>query len=148
MTTQLTFGTDGWRSLIAKDYTFANVRRVADALGRILPERSHIVVGYDHRFLSEDFGREAGAALAAQKHRITLLSHATTTPALSFSLRKLRCAAGVMITASHNPALYNGFKVKLPPGCSADPEFTRRLEQSIESETAPAPRDYPRKSYS
>jgi phosphomannomutase len=144
----LAFGTDGWRALIAEDFTFANVRRVADALGQALPERSLIVVGYDHRFHSESFAKEAAAVLAAQKHRVTLHQHATTTPALSFSVRTLRAKAGVMITASHNPPLFNGFKVKLAPGCSADPAFTKQIEDTLKTDVPHAPLDFPRKTVS
>ncbi len=135
---QLKFGTDGWRGLIADDFTFENVRRVAHSLGKALPDQSHVVIGYDHRFLSADFAHEAGSVLAVQKHKITMLSHPVTSPEVSLALQKLRCAAGVMITASHNPPLYNGFKVKLPPGCSADAAFTRQLEGLIPSYAARA----------
>ncbi|HRY30741.1 MAG TPA: phosphoglucomutase/phosphomannomutase family protein, partial [Elusimicrobiota bacterium] len=128
------FGTDGWRAIIGEEFTFANVRRVADALGQVLPQRSSVVIGYDYRFLSDSFALEAGAVLASQKHRVTLLSHATTTPALSFAVRALRAKAGVMISASHNPALFNGVKIKLYPGHSADPEFTRQVEDAVRPE--------------
>lgn len=137
MSGQIAFGTDGWRAIIAKEYTFSNVRRVADALGRVLKHNSKVVVGYDHRFLSEDFARHAAAVLAAQGHKVTLTGAPCSTPALSFCLKKLKTDAGVMITASHNPALYNGFKVKLPPGCSADPDFTKKIEEKIDNDIPP-----------
>jgi phosphomannomutase len=137
MATQIVFGTDGWRAVIAKDYTFPNVRRVADALSRLLKHGSKVVVGYDHRFLSEDFARHAASVLAAAGHKVVLTSSPVSTPALSFSLRKLKTDAGVMITASHNPANYNGFKVKVPPGCSADPEYTGRLENLMDADVPP-----------
>jgi len=124
------------------------VRRVAESLGRILPRKSHVVVGYDHRFHSENFAREAGAVLASQNHKVTLLSSATTSPALSFSVRKLKSKAGVMITASHNPAHYNGFKVKVPPGCSADETLTRKIEATLSAEVDPVPSLSANKLYS
>jgi phosphomannomutase len=135
----LSFGTDGWRAPIARDFTFANLRRVAGALGRALPARSTVLVGWDHRFLSEDFAAQAAAVLARDGHRVTLCDGPTTSPALSYSLKKAGARAGVMITASHNPPEYNGFKIKLPPGCSADPAFTRRVESLVEPEVYPAP---------
>ncbi|HOW27897.1 MAG TPA: phosphoglucomutase/phosphomannomutase family protein [Elusimicrobiota bacterium] len=137
--TVIQFGTDGWRSLIAEDYTFRNVRRLADALGRQLPPRSKIVVGYDHRFLSNRFAETTARVLTAAGHNVIVTPKATTSPALSFSVRHLRARAGVMITASHNPPLYNGFKVKSSKGSSADPEFTRQLESNISDEVPPLP---------
>lgn len=145
---EITFGTDGWRALIAEEFTHANVRRVAESLGRLLPEKSPIVIGYDHRFHSETFARQAAAVLASQKHKITLLSHATTSPALSFSVRQLRARVGVMITASHNPPLFNGFKVKAAEGCSADPEFTQMIQESLQTDVPAVPLDFPCKPYS
>ncbi len=137
MATQIVFGTDGWRAVIAREYTFANVRRVADALSRVLKHNSKVSVGYDHRFLSEEFARHAAAVLVAGGHKVSLAPSPVSTPALSFSLKKLKADAGVMITASHNPPLYNGFKVKLPPGCSADPEFTKRIEDMVDNDVPP-----------
>jgi phosphomannomutase len=135
MPTPIRFGTDGWRAVIAQEYTFPNVRRVADALARQLKPKAKVVVGYDHRFLSEDFARHAASVLSSHGHKVELGAAPMSTPALSFSLRRAKADVGVMITASHNPALYNGFKVKLPPGCSADPEFTKRLEELVDNET-------------
>ncbi len=126
------FGTDGWRGLIARDFTFDNLRRTADALARALPGRSVVAVGYDHRFLSGEFARTAAGVLAARGHRIVLFDRPTTSPALSFSLKALKARAGVMITASHNPAGYNGFKIKAPPGRSADLALTSRVESLLE----------------
>lgn len=132
------FGTDGWRGLIARDFTQANVRRVADALARALPSKSRVAVGYDHRFLSEEFAGTAAAVLAARGHRPVLSGSPTTSPALSFALKGLGARAGVMITASHNPPVYNGFKIKLPPGRSADPGFTARIETLLEPDAPEA----------
>ncbi|MGQ0644934.1 MAG: phosphoglucomutase/phosphomannomutase family protein [Elusimicrobiota bacterium] len=145
---EIVFGTDGWRSVIGDGFTFPNVRRVAEALGRVLLPKSHVVVGYDYRFHSENFARAAGAVLAAQKHKVTLLSGATTSPGLSFSVRSLKARAGVMITARHNPPLFNGFKVKAAAGCSADPEFTRQIQETIQADVPPPPENFPSRSYS
>ncbi|HNC75203.1 MAG TPA: phosphoglucomutase/phosphomannomutase family protein, partial [Elusimicrobiota bacterium] len=138
-TEPILFGTDGWRGLIARDFTFANVRRVADALARALPSKSRVVIGHDHRFLSEEFARTAAGVLAARGHRVLLGQGPTTSPALSFALKGAGARAGVMITASHNPPAYNGFKIKLPPGRSADPLFTTKVETLVEPETPRPP---------
>ena len=145
---QLVFGTDGWRDIIADKFTFANVRRVSEALGRVLPEKSTVVVGYDHRFHSEEFAKQAAAILADQKHKIILLTNPTSTPAVSFSVKKHKAKVGVMITASHNPPLFNGFKIKVHPGCSADPEFTQRVQDNIQDEIAEVSLDFKHKEYS
>lgn len=137
MAAQILFGTDGWRAVIAKEYTFANVRRVTDALSRVLKRGAKVAVGYDHRFLSEEFARHAASVLAACGHTPVLTGAACSTPALSFTVRRLKADAGVMITASHNPALYNGYKVKLPPGCSADPAFTKAIEEKMDGDIPP-----------
>ena len=154
MASPILFGTDGWRAVIARDFTFANVRRVAASLARAIKPRSQAVVGYDHRFLSEEFARHAAAVLAGAGHKVSLASAPLSTPALSFALRRAKADVGVMITASHNPPLYNGFKVKVPPGCSADPSFTRRLEELMDPDEtpfdekmAPAPSFDPAKDY-
>jgi phosphomannomutase len=138
MENPLVFGTDGWRGEIAHDFTFQNVRRVSLALARVLKPRSTVAVGFDFRFLSEEFAREAAGVLAAHGHRVWVVKEATTSPALSFSLKRLSAAAGVMITASHNPPSYNGFKIKVPPGRSADPTFTAQVEGMIEAEIPPS----------
>jgi len=132
------FGTDGWRGRLASEFTFRNVRRAADALARALPPRSRVAVGGDHRFLSMEFARAVAGVLAARGHRPFLADGPTTSPALSFSLKGLRAAAGVMITASHNPPTDNGFKIKVPPGRSAPPAWTARLEAALTPEDPPA----------
>lgn len=138
MENPIVFGTDGWRGEIAHEFTFPHVRRVAWALGRALAPHSRVAVGYDFRFLSEEFAREAAGVLAAQGHRVFVAAEATTSPGMSFSLKGLGAAAGVMITASHNPPLSNGFKIKVPPGRSADPALTARVEALLEPEIPPA----------
>ena len=76
----IAFGTDGWRAIIGEDYTYANLRRVTEAFGRVIPEKCPVVVGYDHRFQSESFADEVGAVLADQGHKVTLFSHAKRMP--------------------------------------------------------------------
>lgn len=139
MMEEIRFGTDGWRGRIASEFSFRNVRRAADALARVLPPRSRVALGGDHRFLSEEFARAAANVLAARGHRPVLADGPATSPALSFALKGLRAAAGVMITASHNPPVDNGFKIKIPPGRSAPPEWTARLENALTPEDPNAP---------
>lgn len=143
----IVFGTDGWRSVMGEDFTFANLRRVAESLGRTLPPRSLVVVGYDHRFHSENFAAQAAAVLAQGKHKVVVTSRATSSPALSFAVRKLKAKAGVMITASHNPPSFNGFKIKSAQGSSASPELTLAVQNGL-ADAVPRPSgDLPMKSY-
>ncbi len=132
---EIRFGTDGWRAVIAEDYTFEHVRAVAQAtagwLRRTGQARSGVVVGYDTRFLSDAFATAAAEVLAANGIAVALASRAAPTPALSHAVLDREAAAGVVITASHNPARWNGFKVKQAAGNSAPPEVTSEIEQAV-----------------
>lgn len=131
---KLRFGTDGWRAKVAKNFTFPNVNRVAYGLGLTLKKKkksSLVFVGYDTRFYSEKFAQSAAQILASVGHRVVLSSKILPTPALSLAVKVHRADAGVMITASHNNADYNGFKIKLPPGVSAPSSFTQVVEKNI-----------------
>ena len=106
------FGTDGWRGVIGEDFTNENVRKVAHAIARYVvraekPERG-IVVGYDTRFGSEDFARVAAETVAAAGIPVWLSTSACPTPAVSLLVRQRQAAAGIQITASHNPYQWNG----------------------------------------
>lgn len=128
------FGTDGWRDVIADGYTFPNVRRVTRALCDVLREASlppKLVVGYDTRFLSPRFAAAVAETASARGFDVWLTPRATPTPAVSWATRDLVASAGVMITASHNPPEYNGFKVKGPFGGPALEAFTRRVERRL-----------------
>lgn len=131
---EIRFGTDGWRSIIAEDYTFENVRAVARALARHLlknqPEkaRAGVAIGYDTRFLSQEFARAAADEIAAEGVPVLLSDRDAATPAIAYAVRSRGLAGGVMITASHNPPKYNGFKFFMPSGCSADKESTQSVE--------------------
>ena len=128
------FGTDGWRAVIADDYTFDNVRFVAQATADYLRRHnltSKVVVGYDTRFLSGSFAGAVAEVMAANDIPVALTSSFVPTPALSFAVRELEAGGGVMITASHNPARWNGFKVKSNFGGTASPEATAEIEQAI-----------------
>jgi phosphomannomutase len=131
---KLRFGTDGWRAKIAKTFTFPNVNRAAYGLGLTLKKNkksSLVFVGYDTRFYSEKFAESAAQVLSSMGHRVFLASKILPTPALSLAVKTHRADAGVMITASHNNADYNGFKIKLPPGVSAPSSFTQMVEKNI-----------------
>jgi alpha-D-glucose phosphate-specific phosphoglucomutase len=129
------FGTDGWRAVIADDFTFANVRAVAQATAEWMKRdgvaSKGIVVGYDTRFLSGTFAGAVAEVMAANDIHVTLTTSFVPTPALSFAVRTREVGAGVMITASHNPARWNGFKVKPWFGGSAPEEITSAIEHLV-----------------
>ena len=129
------FGTDGWRGLIARDFTFDNVAICATAYARYLTEtgmgKRGVIVGYDTRFLSEEFAREAAAVLNGAGIKITLAAAALPTPVISWTVLRTSAGGGVVITASHNPGIWNGFKVKSETGSSAPPETIARIEAHL-----------------
>jgi phosphomannomutase len=136
MTTQIKFGTDGWRGLIAEDFTFENVRKVAHAIARYVvraerPERG-VVVGYDTRFASERFARAAAEAVAATGTSVWLAAEACPTPAVSLLVRQRGAAVGIQISASHNPYRWNGMKLKASYGSSASPAIIAQVEAELE----------------
>jgi phosphomannomutase len=132
------FGTDGWRGVIADDCTFEALRRVAAATARVYRagtgpgDRGRIVVGHDTRFFSPEFARAAADVLSRAGIEVLLTDRPIPTPAVSFHVRRLRLAGGVAITASHNPAAYNGFKVKAHFGGSAPPELYAEISRNDE----------------
>ena len=163
------FGTDGWRAVIAREFTFANVERVAQAyadylrtsrrdslldqlvaVGQISRNDAQtpmfrdvvdqasasaqplVIAGYDRRFLSEQFARRASEVLAGNGFRIALFEQAVPTPLVSWAVKDLQASGGVVITASHNPAEFNGFKIKAPWGGSAAPEATAAVEKLLD----------------
>jgi phosphomannomutase len=135
--TAIRFGTDGWRGVIADDFTFANVRLVARAIARrVLAEAAgegapEVLVGYDTRFLAREFAQAAAEALAGEGVRVALASEFAPTPAVSYAVVHRRAAAAVVITASHNPPQYSGIKCKAAYGGSAPVAFTRGVEEEI-----------------
>ncbi len=116
--TRIKFGTDGWRAVIAEDFTFANVDRVAQATADhwnanpIAGTEKEVVVGFDRRFLSDQFARRAAEVFCGNGFQVVLTAQPTPTPAVSFAVKARRAIGGVMITASHNPPAFNGFKLK------------------------------------
>ena len=129
------FGTDGWRALIAEDYTFDNVRRCAQGFASFMNntgnEGKWIVVGYDKRFHSENFAKAAAEILAANGLKVYLTDAATPTPIISFSVVNKKAAGAVNITASHNPPTDNGFKVRDNNGGAIPPEDLKKIESLI-----------------
>ncbi len=131
------FGTDGWRGVIAEDFTDASVRQVAQAIARYVvraeqPARG-VLVGYDTRFASERFARVAAEAVAATGTPVWLAEQACPSPALSLLVRQRAAAGGIMITASHNPYRWNGVKFKASYGSSALPSIVAQIEKELET---------------
>jgi alpha-D-glucose phosphate-specific phosphoglucomutase len=130
------FGTDGWRAVIAQDFTFDNVRICAQGLADYLRETGQadkgLVIGYDTRFASEDFAAATAEVAAANGIKVYLSSKAVPTPEVSFGVVSQKAAAAVVITASHNPAIYNGFKIKSADGASAPTEMIEAVEKNIQ----------------
>src|SRR5215470_16987324 len=140
MTLPIKFGTDGWRAIIADTFTFENVRHVAQATAGYFStvegvERA-VFVGYDGRFLSPKFARIAAEVLAGNGFRVVLMDRLYPTPYVSFEVRRRRFAGGIVITASHNPPLFNGFKVKAHFGGSASPAMTAEIEKNVGKSSA------------
>lgn len=129
---QIKFGTDGWRGVIARDFTFENLSLVAQATMDYLHREGlagkGLVVGYDRRFLSREFAERVVEIAAGNGIKCWLADGYAPTPAVSWAVHELGAGAGVMITASHNPPVYNGFKVKEAFGGSARPATTHELE--------------------
>lgn len=134
------FGTDGWRAVIADQFTFANLERVSQAYASHLlkdTSASHTVsIGYDNRFLSEDFATRVAQVLLGNGIGVQLFSHSLPTPLLSFAVVNEKHAGGIMITASHNPPQFNGFKIKANWGGSAFEEETRAVEALVRDRSA------------
>lgn len=162
----ITFGTDGWRAVISEEFTFANVRHVAQAIAEVLledaavfplrstdgatPDTAHsalsgtteppagplAVVGFDTRFLSDRYALAVSEVLAANGLRVALAKADAPTPVVSFAIPHLMAVGGVMITASHNPPRYNGIKLKSAQGGSATHAQTRRVEAIVAANLA------------
>ncbi|MDY6877298.1 MAG: phosphoglucomutase/phosphomannomutase family protein [Chloroflexota bacterium] len=133
--TDIHFGTDGWRARIAEDYTFDNVRRCAQGFASYLVAQgkggTDLVVGHDKRFAAEHFGAAAAEVMAANGFRVWLTDTATPTPTISYSIVEREAAAGINITASHNPPWDCGFKVRDEHGAAVAPGGLREIESLI-----------------
>jgi phosphomannomutase len=139
---EIRFGTDGWRGKIADTYTFRSVRRCAFGFARFLKEEAKgdsVVVGYDKRFNSEGFASAVAEVLAGSGFHVLLTDGPTPTPAISYSVLAHSAAGAVNITASHNPATDNGFKVRDEHGGAVNPEGLAVIEGFIPSEADSIP---------
>ncbi len=137
---QIKFGTDGWRAVIAEDFTFTNVARVAQATAdfwkseianpksEIFGREPKVVVGYDRRFFSDRFAQTTAEVFAGNNFQVVLTPEPAPTPSVSFAVKHLRAVGGVMLTASHNPPIFNGFKLKSHYGGSSDSETCKAIE--------------------
>ncbi|MBN18696.1 MAG: phosphomannomutase [Chloroflexi bacterium] len=129
------FGTDGWRAIIAKDYTFANVQICTQAICNMLKANKEdskgIIIGYDTRFLSKEFAESAAQVMTANKITTYLCDRPAPTPVITHNVITKNTAGAIIITASHNPPNWNGFKYKPDYGGSASTEIVNNIEQEI-----------------
>ncbi|MFQ6091008.1 MAG: phosphoglucomutase/phosphomannomutase family protein, partial [Candidatus Bipolaricaulia bacterium] len=150
MPEEIRFGTDGWRGIIGRDFTFENVGRVAQALADFLrspqrrdleiyrewgveyrPAERGVIVGYDTRFMSREFAAWLGRVIRSNEIPVLIATKPVPTPTLSYSVAQRGAVCGVMITSSHNPHYYNGIKLKPEFGGSAPPRFTKMVEHFL-----------------
>ena len=136
MNNPIKFGTDGWRAVIADDFTFANVRYCAQGAADYLKQKGladrGVYIGYDRRFASEDFAAAAAEVLAANGIHVFLSPKAIPTPFVSFGVITKKTGGGIAITASHNPARWNGFKFREETGASVSSETSIEVEKHVD----------------
>jgi alpha-D-glucose phosphate-specific phosphoglucomutase len=139
MTNPIKFGTDGWRGIIAEDFTFDNVRICAQAVAEYLKQneldKQSLIIGYDTRFASEDFAAAAAEVIVGNDIKVHLCLKPAPTPVVSFAVPATKSAGAILITASHNPGSWNGFKYRSQDGASAPGEVTSQIEGNIASLT-------------
>jgi phosphomannomutase len=139
--TNIKFGTDGWRGLIADDFTFDNVRRVAGGIAAYVLGHEDaargVIVGYDTRFLSQQMARLAAETIAGAGIPVQITSDSTPTPAVSFAVKSQGAAGGVVVTSSHNPWNWNGVKFKAKFGGSATPAIMKVIEEEVSAGSMP-----------
>jgi len=135
--TAIKFGTDGWRGVIAEDFTFANARIVANAIARYVirgeDARKGVLIGYDHRYSSDRFAAAVAEAISSTGTPVWLADKPCPTPAISYLVRHRGAAGGIVITASHNPYGWNGIKYKASYGSSALPSIVAQIEKELEA---------------
>ena len=141
MAKEIKFGTDGWRGIIADDFTFDNVRKVAGAIASYVLKYENagrgVVVGYDTRFASQTAAQVTSEVIAAAGIPVKLANDYTPTPAVSYAVKQGGAAGGVMITSSHNPWNWNGVKFKANFGGSATPAIMKKVEDELRLEAMP-----------
>jgi len=132
---KIKFGTDGWRAVIAEEFTFENVKLVTLAIGKYLYNnnlaKKGVVIGYDNRFLSEEFAEQAGIVLAGIGIKVHISKESIPTPVTAFMVRELNLGGAIMITASHNPPKYNGIKFIPDYGGPAEGKVTDEIEANF-----------------
>jgi alpha-D-glucose phosphate-specific phosphoglucomutase len=135
MTTAIKFGTSGWRDIIARDFTFDNVRLatqgIAEYLKKAKAPSKTVILGYDTRFLGKEFALACAEVLAAKGFEPLLCNRDTPTPVIAFAIRHHKAAGGINFTASHNPPEYQGLKFSTSNGAPATPEVTKQIEANI-----------------
>ena len=145
--TAVKFGTDGWRGVIADDFTYSNVRVAAAAIANYVlhheDARKGVCVGFDTRFASPQFAQVVADVLAGAGIPVQLAQDVTPTPALSYGVRHRGAAGGIMITSSHNPAQWNGVKYKASYGGSGSPGIIKQIEQYLGADLPSAPQPAP-----
>jgi len=134
--TAIKFGTDGWRGVIAEDFTFENARIVAQSIARYVVRcedaRKGVIIGYDHRFASDAIATAVAEVLSASGTSVFLMDKPCPTPTVSLLVRQRAVAGGLMITASHNPYQWNGIKYKASYGSSALPSIVAQIEKELD----------------
>ena len=147
MASPIKFGTDGWRGIIADDFTFANVARCSQGLADYLrvdgTAGNGLVVGYDTRFASREFAETVASVIAGNGIAVRLCREPMPTPVVSHQVVRSGAGGGVVITSSHNPAAWSGFKFKSAQGGSASQATTDVLELCIESARPPRTMTWP-----
>ncbi|MBI3590992.1 MAG: phosphoglucomutase/phosphomannomutase family protein [Candidatus Melainabacteria bacterium] len=143
MNSIIKFGTDGWRGVIAKDFTFENVNLVSWATCEQIKEdlkanpklNNLVFIGYDRRFLGKEFSQVVAKVFSQNGINVHLYNQDVPTPMVSFDVKKNSALCGIVITASHNPPEFSGFKIKQPSGCSAQKEYTDKIEKRLATVT-------------
>src|SRR5262252_9282170 len=141
MAQEIKFGTDGWRGMIADDFTFENVRRVAGAIASYVLQyedaQRGVIVGYDARFASPRAAQVVAEVIATAGIPAKLANDYTPTPAVSYAVKQHGAAGGVMVTSSHNPWNWNGVKFKGNFGGSATPGIMKKIEEEMAAGATP-----------
>src|SRR5215467_992873 len=139
MTTQIKFGTSGWRAIIAEEFTIANIRRAVTGIARyVVGEKAsgaRVIVGRDPRYMGERFVEVATEILATAGIKPLVIPDPAPTPAIAFEVIRLKTDGAINFTASHNPAEYSGIKFSTPDGAPALPEVTQAIEREIEKDS-------------
>ena len=135
MSTQIKFGTSGWRAVMAEEFTFSNVHRAVHGIARYVssqkPDRAKVIVGRDPRFLGESFCATAAGILSSYGITPLVIAEPAPTPTISYAVIQSKADGAINFTASHNPPEYNGIKFSAPDGAPALPEVTRAIEAAI-----------------